>query len=424
MLHGTLINQSRSIFTRTTDALRANDWSRSQDDTEGLRFLTSIAVWGHWAAVAVFLYEIAHHIGDEFAEFFLYAMLVFTLAGINGFLHYRLWSNRTLTWNWLLILFALDAVLVSVWLALSGGFDHPFIHLFYYPVLAAFALSFGSFKHSMALVTAVSTVYVGISLMAGNGIDLAANEHEAVLARVAVMYAVVTAVTLATRFERVRRRQAEEHERALERERMELSHTIHDTAAQSAYMIGLGIDSARILAGNANPELAATLEETSHMSRSILWELRHPINMGGIYEGRGIGRTLRSHATSFTNITGVPAELTQTGFEPELSTEQTSLLFSIAHNALTNAYRHAGACRVAVDLAFDEDDIRLSVSDDGTGLPDDYTERGSGFANMAGTAERLGGRLIVEERGIMGGASVTCVIPVQRGREERRNGIG
>ncbi len=108
-------------------------------------------------------------------------------------------------------------------------------------------------------------------------------------------------------------------------------------------MVGLGMDSAKGLAGNANPELTATLEATSQLARSIIWELRQPINMGGIYEGRELGSALRSHATSSANVTSVPAEMTRTGAEPPLSIEAKSPLFSIAHNALTNAYRHAEA---------------------------------------------------------------------------------
>ena len=51
------------------------------------------------------------------------------------------------------------------------------------------------------------------------------------------------------------------------------------------------------------------------------------------------------------------------------------------------------------------------MSDDGAGLPDDYEERGHGFANMRADAERLGGRLVVEPRGPDGGASIACVMP-------------
>ena len=59
------------------------------------------------------------------------------------------------------------------------------------------------------------------------------------------MYALVLCVSLVVRFERTRRQAALERERALQRERIELSQAIHDTTAQSAYMIGLGIDAAK-----------------------------------------------------------------------------------------------------------------------------------------------------------------------------------
>ena len=435
MHSGAIFSRGRLIFTGATSALRAGEGSISQVDPVGLRFVATISVIGHWIACAVFLFEVSHHIGDETAKYLLYALLLLALVGFNGILHYRLRTNRTISWRWLQALYTWDVVLVSVWLAMSGGFGHPFIHLFYFPLMATFSVFLASFRLTMAWVTAVSGVYIGISLTAGDGIDLAANDHETLLARVVVMYVVAAVVKLAARFERMRRGQAVERELAFERERMELSqaiqrerielsHTIHDTAAQSAYMIGLGIDTAKAQAGDTNPELTATLEETSRLSRSTIWELRHPINLGGIYEGRELGRALRADATSFTNVSGIPAEMTQTGVEPALSIETRSLLYSIAHNALTNAFRHAEASRVAVHLAFSEEDSRLSVSDDGTGLPDDYSERGSGFANMTSATERLGGRLVVEERGALGGASVTCVIPPSREGEGNRDGIG
>ena len=55
--------------------------------------------------------------------------------------------------------------------------------------------------------------------------------------------------------------------------------------------------------------------------------------------------------------------------------------------------------------------IRLSVSDDGVGLPADYAERGRGFRGMRAEAERLGGGLIVESGGLGQGTTVTCEAP-------------
>ena len=205
----------------------------------------------------------------------------------------------------------------------------------------------------------------------------------------------------------------------LQQERIELSQTVHDTASQSAYMIGMGIDAAKEIAGDSDRELAERLEATSLLSKSAIWDLRHLIDMGRIFEGRELGRTLNSHVATFTSVTGVPATLTRNGNEPTLPIEVRSMLFTIAHNALANAYRHAGASRITVGLDFGRRELRLSVSDDGEGLPDGYEEKGHGFANMWAHAERLGGRLEVEPRGPDGGACVTCAAPIDRLGKER-----
>ena len=416
MPHGFHDVRILQLVKRAAAAFRVNDWTLNQIDPDGLRSLATISVRANWFVAAIALIELVYRPYLDFGvtRYATYVLLVLVLIGFNGYIHYRILSNRRTTWRWLFALYALDVFLVSAMAALSDGFSHDFVHLFYYPALALMAVLFTSFIINMAWVTIVSLVYVAISLTVEDGIDIEAADEKALLARIAIMYAVVAAVNLATRFERMRWKQAVERERALERERVELSRTIHDTAAQSAYMIGLGIDTAKELAGEANPELNATLEATSRLSRSIIWELRHPINMGGIYEGRELSRALSSHATSFTNVTSVPVEITHTGAEPPLSIEAKSLLFSIAHNALTNAFRHAEANKAAIGLKFSERDSRLSVLDDGVGLPDDYEERGNGFTNMRRAAERLGGCLVVEHRGSMGGATVTCVIPRER----------
>ena len=403
------------LLTRAAGVFRINDWILNQVDPDGLRYAAAVSVWVHWGVGVVCLFQLVYRPYYGPAKYSAYALVFGLLMAFNACVHYRLLSRRTMTWHWLFALWVMDVAIVSASVAISNGFSHYFFHLFYYPSLAGFAVIFTSFRLNLAWVTVVSAVYLVISLSAGDGLDFDARDEKPLLVRIAVMYAVVATVNLVSRFERTRWRQAVARERALQRERVEFSQTVHDTAAQSAYMIGLGIDTAREQAGDTNPELLATLEATSRLSRSAIWDLRHPISMGGIYEGRELGRALRSHASSFTNVTSVPAEFTQAGVEPPLSTETKGLLFSIAHNALTNAYRHAQAGRVSIRLEFGEGEIRLSVSDDGIGLPGDYAERGHGFANMRRDAGRLGGRLVVEERGSLGGATVTCVIPPQRG---------
>ena len=108
----------------------------------------------------------------------------------------------------------------------------------------------------------------------------------------ALMYLMVLGISLITRFERVRWQTAVSRERELLRERIELSQTIHDTTAQTAYMIGLGIHRARELAGESNEDLVAALDATSALSRSAMWEVRGPHGRGTHPGGQGTGTSL------------------------------------------------------------------------------------------------------------------------------------
>ena len=405
------IRKAASVF-------RVSDWTLNRVDPDGLRYVANVMVWVHWCIGLVCLFQLVYRPYYGPAKFAAYVVLFGLLVAFNGYFHYRLRSNKTMTWQWILALCAIDVGIISVSVAISNGFSHYFFHLFYYPSLALFAVIFTSFRFNMAWVTTVAAVYLAISLFAGDGLDFETRDEKPLLMRLTIMYAVVVTVNLVSRFERMRWRAAVERERELQRERIELSQAIHDTTAQSAYMIGLGIDAAKQVAGDSNEELTARLEATSLLSKTAIWQLRHPIDMGRIFDGRELGWTLDSHVATFTSVTSVSAELTQNGVEPPLSIEAKSLLFTIAHNALTNAFRHAKASRVLIELDFGRHELRLSVSDDGVGLPDDYEERGHGFENMRADAERLGGRLIVESRGPAGGASVACVMPLGRGERE------
>ena len=79
-----------------------------------------------------------------------------------GNIHYRLLSNRPITWHWPVALYTLDVFLVSAAATLSDDFSHSFDHLFYYPALAGLAVLFNSFRLNMAWVTMASVVYVAI----------------------------------------------------------------------------------------------------------------------------------------------------------------------------------------------------------------------------------------------------------------------
>ena len=405
------------MLTRPFNLVRDRFWRANWAGSYEVHYAASVSVWARWFVLALLLYVLFQSpFPFPLTKYVPYSVTIGLLMVFNGFIHFRLRSGRPLTWRWMLAMNAADVTLVTSGVWIAGGFSAMFTHLLYYPSLAMFAVLFTSFRLNLAWATLVAVVYSIVSLTARGGLDLAAGDDMVLVVRVGVMYTVVLAVNLVARFERSGRLRATERERALQQERIDLSQSIHDNAAQSIYMIGLGVDSARSLAGDSNPELSRTLAATSQLSRTVMWELRRSIDAGRIFEGRDLGSVLREHTETFQRITRVPTRMVQLGVEPALSVDTRSRLFSIAHNALTNAFRHADAGCVDVALDFNEDCIRLTVEDDGVGLPGDYAQQGRGFVGMRAEAERMGGRLVVASGGPGNGTSVSCVVPIDAAR--------
>ncbi len=409
--HSTVL-QFPALLVRPFCLIRDRFWRASWAEPLEVHYAAGVSVWARWLVAALVLYVLFQPpFPFPVAKYGSYSAVIALLVVLNGFLHLRLRSGRPLTWRWTLGMSATDVALITFGVWIAGGFSALFTHLLYYPALAMFAVLFTSLRLNLAWATLVAGVYCAVSITAGDGLDLVARDDMVLVVRVGVMYTVVLAVGLVAGFERSGRLRPTERERALQRERIDLSQSIHDTAAQSVYMISLGVDSARALAGDSSPELSRTLAATSQLSRTVMWELRRSIDAGRIFEGRDLGSVLREHTETFQRITGVPTRMAQSGAEPTLSVDTRSRLFSIAHNALTNAFRHADAGSVRVELDYWEDSVRLTVEDDGMGLPGDYAQRGRGFAGMRADAELMGGQLMVTSEGPGEGTSVSCVIP-------------
>ena len=382
-------------------------------DPDVVRHAARVSVWGRWLIWLAGAVMLALRPDFWYPEQMGFVYLNVSLAAVNAVTHHRLLTNRPVTWRWMLFLSAFDIALITANIVVSGRFDN-LIFIVYYPALAIFAVVFTSVRLIAAWVTAAAIAYSLTIFVEGPGLDIDAAQDQVLFGRLLVMYLVAVGISLIVQFERARRLAAMERERQAHQEHIDLSRALHDTTAQTAYMLNLGIDSAMKLAGDSNPTLTEKLAATADLSRSAMLELRRPIDMGRIFEGRELGRVLGAHTATFARITSVPAEMVQCGEEPPLPVAVRTGLFSIAHNALVNAFLHAQAGRVEVRLEFADGVIRLSVSDDGVGLPEDYAERGRGFSGMEADAERIGGTLIVESREAHGGTTITCMVPDER----------
>ena len=406
----------RSILSTFPSQLLTSKQTYPDETAYGAR----ISVWIRWIILIAFLVEVNYRVDYGSISQVLNNLYVMSAMLFNGYVHYRLWTQKTVSSRLLLAISATDVAMITFSTSLSGGYSSRYF-VAYYLAVALFASVFSSTRLNLIWVSMVAVIHVAIVMFSGEGVSFAEENDKVLIYRIGILYGVAGMVNLATRVERIRAREAIEREvelhrqRAeLHRQRAELSHTIHDTTAQSAYIMSIGISASINLEGGANEALRDKLDALQNLSKSIMWDLRHPIDSGKLFQGRDLAPVLHSHARTFTTITSVPTSFVQHGQEPRISTIARSLIFAIAHNALTNAFRHSHADSITVTLDFQPSHLIMSISDNGVGLPSDYGELGHGFQNMAENAEILGGRLSIGSGPLGKGTQIACTIPYRQ----------
>ena len=137
------------------DAIRQWVTTGVLSDPDVVRYAATVSVWGRWFTWLVGAFLLAYRPGFWYPEDIEFLALPVLLAMVNGLVHLRLLTNRTVTWRWMLLLSAADIALVTAGVVNGGGF-RSFIFLAYYPSLAVFAVIFSSFWLSLAWTTAAA----------------------------------------------------------------------------------------------------------------------------------------------------------------------------------------------------------------------------------------------------------------------------
>jgi two-component system sensor histidine kinase NreB len=114
----------------------------------------------------------------------------------------------------------------------------------------------------------------------------------------------------------------------------------------------------------------------------------------------GLVPALRQYIEAVSDKHGLSIQFETRGVTGRMVTDVETCLYRIVQEALTNIVRHARADRVDILLEQNEDKIRSSVVDNGSGF-DPVEAMGKNRLGLFGIRERaemLGGRLIVESK--------------------------
>jgi len=198
-------------------------------------------------------------------------------------------------------------------------------------------------------------------------------------------------------------------------ERQRMAAEIHDTIAQGLIGIVTQLEAAE--QARDRPEAwQRHVGNAIGLARSSLSEARRSVagSRPGHLETARLPDALAEVARQWSDLNGVPVEVTTTGVVQPLHAEVEVALLRTAQEALANVAKHANASRAGLTLSYMGDVVTLDVRDDGVGfeVPAGSDQRGSGFglSSMRQRVARVAGTLAIEsEPGA--GTAVSARVP-------------
>ncbi|WP_247695657.1 sensor histidine kinase [Streptomyces sp. B93] len=212
---------------------------------------------------------------------------------------------------------------------------------------------------------------------------------------------------------------------AIGAERARLARELHDSVAKTLHGVALAADGLAASADKTDPSsvkrqaelVARSARRAAAESRELLTDLRRESDPA---HGTDVLQELAARTADFTTRTGVQAtyHAPGAGTIPPVPPAVARQLLTIASEAMENAHRHASPSKVHVTAGVHGDLLRISVYDDGRGLPPGTTLqdlRRTGHFGLVGMVERaasVGARIRIGKGAHPRGTEVRLDLPL------------
>ena len=202
-----------------------------------------------------------------------------------------------------------------------------------------------------------------------------------------------------------------------EEEKIGISREIHDDlgGTLTAMKIEAHWLKAELLAGKETTSLLDRVEVMSQLvdnaaasMRSIVTGLRPTM-----IDDLGLLAALEWQAEQFQKRTGINCLVNCIGNKGNLDKRLSIVLFRISQEALTNVLRHSGASQVEIEYHHNDDEVVLSIIDNGCGISKGKTDRSAcyGVSGMQERVKQYDGKISFDIP-LGGGLNVTVILPL------------
>ena len=221
-------------------------------------------------------------------------------------------------------------------------------------------------------------------------------------------------------------------------ERLSVARELHDTLLQSFQASLLVMQSARNLLSRRHEQASETLDAAIDMAAGAITEGRDTIqnlrlqpsvqsDLAELLTAAGRELAQSQDATANPVIFEVTIEGEQRDLDPILQDE----IYRIGREMLRNAFRHAHASRIEVEIRYDGRRLRMRIRDDGKGIDRQVLEAGAreghfGLPGMRERARQIEARMVTWSE-IGAGTEVELTVPARiaytKTRVRRRFGL-
>jgi len=195
-------------------------------------------------------------------------------------------------------------------------------------------------------------------------------------------------------------------------ERRRLARELHDGAGQILAALNMNLESLQeAIKDQIAPNLNHRLAESIRLANQVIKETRtlsyllHP----PLLDEAGLRDALHWFVGGFIERSGIQTELEISPNFARVPRELETAIFRIIQESLTNIHRHSGSAKASIRLALDGNQIFLTISDQGKGMPSEATleepntleaprknrKLGVGIAGMRERVLQLGGQFEV-----------------------------
>lgn len=194
-----------------------------------------------------------------------------------------------------------------------------------------------------------------------------------------------------------------------EEERAAIAREIHDALGQELTALKIGL--VRLQSAMPPQEITAELLESVDRMLGTVQRIAAELRPA-LLDDLGLTAAIEWQTGKFSERTGIDCQLDLGRDDIVDEAEQSTALFRILQEALTNITRHAAATRVRVTLRRYRDSLRLRVEDNGKGITAEQIDdpHSLGLLGMRERALSVGGELHIARRQ-GGGTSIEVRLP-------------